>query len=362
MAKAGHLYKRGDTYWIKYYRDGKPFYESSRSGEEADAKRLLRQRLGQIAEGRFVGLQPERVRFEDLAQDFVNDYRINGKRSLDKAERSVRHLQRVFGGQRAVDITTDKVCNYISARLDDGMSNAEINRELAALKRMFNLALRQTPPKVHQKPYIPMLQEQNVRKGFFERPEFERLRTALPQPLRPVVTFAYYSGWRKQEILGLCWDCVDLQAQTVRLAPGTTKNRDGRVMYLQGEVLETLSALQRERDALTPLCPWVFHWNGERVRDFRDTWHTACRVVGLEGKLFHDFRRTAVRNMVRANIPERVAQQISGHKTRSVFDRYHIVSDTDLREAAERQAAYVTRETVTKTVTIGEMPLRGSVL
>jgi hypothetical protein len=111
MAKDGHIYKRGSIYWIKYYRGGKPYYESTKSIKETDAKRLLRQRLGQISEGRFFGLRPERVRFEELAQDFLNDYRINGKRSLDKADRSVRHLQRFFGGMRAVDITTDKVRN-----------------------------------------------------------------------------------------------------------------------------------------------------------------------------------------------------------------------------------------------------------
>lgn len=176
----------------------------------------MHQRLGQISKGRFFGLQPERVKFEDLAQDFVNDYRINGKRSLDKAERSVRHLQHCFGGRRAVDITTDKVRAYVRNRLDEGVSNGEINRELAALKRMFNLALQQTPPKVSQKPYIPMLQEHNVRKGFFEHDEFMALRSALPLELRPVVTFAYHTGWRKQEILGLTWNSVDLQMGTVR--------------------------------------------------------------------------------------------------------------------------------------------------
>src|SRR6266850_4434700 len=119
MAKDGHIYKRGTIYWIKYYRGGKPYYESTKSTKESDARRLLRQRLGQIAEGRFIGLQPERVKFDDLGQDFVNDYRINGKRSLDKAERSVRHLQHFFGGMRAVDITTDKIRTYIRDRLDE---------------------------------------------------------------------------------------------------------------------------------------------------------------------------------------------------------------------------------------------------
>jgi integrase len=311
----------------------------------------LRQRLGQISKGRFSGLRPERVRFEALAEDFLNDYRINGKRSLDKAERSVRHLHRFFGGMRAVDITTDKVRTYIGDRQDDAVSNAEINRELAALKRMFNLALQHSPPKVPQKPYIPMLQERNVRKGFFEHEEFIALRAALPLELRPVVTFAYYTGWRKEEVLTMTWERIDLQARTVRLDPGTTKNDEGRLIYLDGELFDILITVKHERDRLYPYCAEVFHRSGKGIKDFRAAWDSACQAVGLEGKLFHDFRRTAVRNMVRAGIPERVAQQISGHKTRSVFDRYHIVSDSDLREAAKRQASYVTQEMVTKTVT-----------
>jgi integrase len=355
MAKDGHIYKRGTVYWIKYYRGGKPYYESTKSTKETDAKRLLRQRLGQISEGRFFGLRPERVRFEELAQDLLSDYRINGKRSLDKAQRSVRHLQGSFGSMRAVDITTDKIRTYISERQDEDISNAEINRELAALKRMFNLALQQTPPKVLQRPYIPMLQERNVRKGFFEHDEFVALRAAVPLELRPMVTFAYYTGWRKEEILELTWDCVDLHERTMRLNPGTTKNSDGRLIYLDGELLEILTALKREHDVLYPHCPRVFHRKGTEIKDFRAAWHSACQAVGLEGKLFHDFRRTAVRNMVRAGIPERVAQQISGHKTRSVFDRYHIVSDSDLREAAKRQVSYAEREMVTKTVTVADI-------
>jgi integrase len=336
MAKDGHIYKRGSVYWIKYYRGGKPYYESTKSPKEADAKRLLRQRLGEISEGRFFGLRPERVRFEDLSQDFINDYRINGKRSLDKAERSVRHLQAFFGGMRAIEITTDKVRTYISDRQNEGVSNGEINRELVALKRMFNLAVQQTPPKVTQKPYIPMLKEGSPRAGFFEHAEFLALRAALPPELRPMVTFGYYTGWRKQEVLAMTWDRVDLQARTARLNPGTTKNDDGRLIYLDGELYATLAESRRQH----PFGRWVFHRHGEPIKDFRGAWDRACRETGLDSKVFHDFRRTAVRNMVRAGIPERVAQQISGHKTRAVFDRYHIISDSDLREAAKRQAQY----------------------
>jgi integrase len=164
-----------------------------------------------------------------------------------------------------------------------------------------------------------------------------------------------YPGWRKEEVLALTWDRVDLQGRALRLDPGTTKNSDGRLIYLDGELLETLIAMRRERDLLYGLCPRVLQRKGKGMKDFRTAWDSACQAVGLAGKLFHDFRRTAVRNMVRAGIPERVAQQISGHKTRSVFDRYHIVSDSDLREAAKRQARYAAREMVTNTVTVADI-------
>ena len=135
---------------------------------------------------------------------------------------------------RAVEITTDNVRTYIGDRQDDGASNVEINRELAALKRMFNLAGQQSPPKVTQRPYIPMLKEGSPRAGFFEHAEFLALRAALPLELRPVVTFGYYTGWRKREVLGMTWDRVDLQARTARLNPGTTKNDDGRIIISTG--------------------------------------------------------------------------------------------------------------------------------
>jgi integrase len=337
----GTLYRRNKVYWIKYFRNGKPYYESSHSKKKAVAKKRLKEREGEIAKGQLPGICFEKIRFDELAEDFLTDYRINTRKSLDKAKRSVKCLKRIFQGMRATEITTANVKSYIEKRMEQGFSNASINRELSALKRMFHLGARCTPPKVRQIPFIPMMNESNVRKGFFEHDQFQAIKNALPEELKPLATFAYHTGWRKGEILKLTWDKVDMKQGIVRLDPGETKNDEARTLYMDEELWKEMRMLHSKRRIG---CPYVFHRNGMPVRDFRDSWDSACAQAKVEGKFFHDFRRTAIRNMVRAAVPERVAMKISGHKTRSVFDRYNIVSDEDLREAARRHQAYLNRQ------------------
>ncbi len=109
---------------------------------------------------------------------------------------------------------------------------------------------------------------------------------------------------------------------------------------------------QIEDTTRDPQCPLVFHDYGRKIANYYKRWHRACQEAGLVGRIPHDFRRTAVRNMVRAGIPERVAMQMSGHKTRNIFDRYHIVSDGDLREAAKRIESALTAQTTTLQLTL----------
>jgi integrase len=371
----GSIYKRGNIYWIQYYRNGKPYRESSKSKKETDARRLLKKREGEIAVGKLPGIYFDKVRFDELGQDFLSDYRINQKKSLQRAERNVNHLKKAFEGIRVVDITTPLIRKYIEKRLSwkcrqcreiiqpqdncpycgsekikPGAAHATINRELAALKRMFNLGAQQTPPKVDRVPYIPMLKEDNVRKGFFEHDDFLALRDALPSYLKGFVTFAYKVGWRVSEIRGLTWSQVDLNQGIARLEAGETKNAEARTVYLDAELRQIFEQQYEARKKQKKLVPYIFpKKEGDgKIGDFRGAWKAACKKAGIGKRIFHDFRRTAVRNMIRSGIPERVAMMISGHKTRSVFDRYNIVSDSDLQMAAKLQEEYLRSVTDTK--------------
>ncbi len=344
---SGSIYKRGKGWWLSYYAGGKRERESANTTDRTEACRLLQQRLGQIAEGRYVGSVVDRGTFEDLVQGLLTDYRANGRKTLRWAERRVRlHLAPFFGGRKVQEITSAEVQAFIAKRQEEGASNGEINRETTLLKRMYNLALQ--VEKITRKPYIPRLEENNARQGFFERAEFESVLARLPDYLKPPIAFAYQVGWRTlSEILPVTWRQVDLEAGTVRLEVGTTKNKKGRIVYLPPILRDVLETQWQEHLAHFPDCPWVFHHQGERIFSFYKAWHRACREAGLSGKIPHDFRRTAVRNMVRAGIPERVATEIAGHKTRAIFDRYHIVSDSDLKEAARKLGEAFSAQTVT---------------
>jgi len=201
------------------------------------------------------------------------------------------------------------------------------------------------------------LREDNTRTGFFEWDQFEAVRRYLPEPIRPVVSFAYITGWRvASEILPLQWRQIDFRSGEVRLDSGTTKNRDGRVFKMSDDLR---ALLDERRRATTELerkhghkIPWVFfrlvadERGGVRkpkpIRVFTKVRKRACLEAGCPGRLAHDLRRTAVRNTVRAGIPERVAMKLTGHKTRSVFERYNIVSDGDLDAAAVRLNGLIT--------------------
>jgi hypothetical protein len=179
---SGSVFKHGAVWWIKYYLNGQPIRENSQCKLEADAKKILRQRIGQIAVGRFVGLQAERVTVNELAEDIRADYTVNARASTEDLEYRLNHLLPCFGHLKAQELGTDLIKQYIAQRQQEKAANATINREMAALKRMFKLGIQ--AEKIHRKPYIPSLTENNVRKGFFEYAEFLSFRNAIADDLK----------------------------------------------------------------------------------------------------------------------------------------------------------------------------------
>lgn len=346
----GEIRKRGGVYWIRYYRAGKRYEESSGSDKKGKAVDLLKLREGDIAHGVPVTPAIGRLLFDEAAAAVINDYAVNGKRSLEAAKRRLKlHLKPYFGGRKMATIGADVVLGYVAERQKAEASNATINRELSLLKRAFSLAIRHG--RLLTKPHIAMLAENNVRTGFFEREDFEAVRAQLPAYLRGVATVAYFTGWRvPSEVLPLEWSRVDRQAGTLRLDPGATKNGKGRTFpySVVPELQDAIEAAWLEHEALKKkgtICPLVFqHRGGKPIRDFRDSWKTATEAAGCPGRIPHDFRRTAVRNLVRAGVSEVVAMTMTGHLTRSVFDRYDIVDEADLATAASRLAGAGTKK------------------
>src|SRR5260370_9522068 len=173
----------------------------------------------------------------------------------------------------------------------------------------------------------------------------------LPEHLRPVALVVYHTGWRRNEVLSREWRHVDFEAGRLRLDPGETKNNEGRMVALVGELREVLEpprarhlAIERATEPRR-IIPWVFiRDDGSRIVDLRYSWAKACRRAGVPGRMVHDLRRTAVRNMERAGVSRSTAMKMSGHQTESIYRRYAIVAESDLRDGAEKLAAFHARK------------------
>ncbi len=359
----GQVFQRGLTYWIAYSFQGTRYRESSDSTKEADANKLLKKRIAEMEGGHVIGAAGERLTVPQLCDNLIDHLKLKGAKAIPSFGSHLKPIRAAFARIRAVGLTTEQVRAYIEERRAAGKANATINRETGALRQALNLA--REDGLLRYVPHVPMLTEDNARQGFFERADFEAIVAKLDDPINDVARFGYLTGWRRGEVVPLPWARVNRQAREIRLA--TSKNGEPRVLgYDEGSDLD---ALIERRWQVSGGSEYVFHSDGAPVVDFRKVWARACRAAGLvkpcdtcdgvpakdedaetcrrcyghgtvPSRLYHDFRRTAVRDMVRAGVPETVAMSISGHKTRSVFDRYNITDEKDRREAQRRVQAY----------------------
>ena len=294
--------------------DPRPWTHTTRLGQPAPTSpaRRHRPRVHSALKGRPWGT---------LIDAYLQDYLVRQFRSRSTARGRVAHLTAFFGrAARAAALTTHQIRQYQLARRAAGAATGTINRETSALHRMCTLAVHwgwlDTVPG-----FPDRLRENPPRQGFFEHPECLAVRAHLPAPWQDILDVAYYSGWRKQEILGLTWEEIDEAGGVIRLSPARSKTLVGRILPISQPIAEALARRRARRDPDSPL---VFHRDGITIRRWRTAWRTACQAAGVPTRFLHDCRRTAARNLIRA-VPERVAMLLTGHKSRAIFDRYNIV-------------------------------------
>jgi integrase len=331
MRGLGSLYrqKRSRFWWMQYSIRGRRVRESTGCELHRDAQRVLKDKVLGLGDGRDPNSCTTVAR---LYAAIERDYATNGRKSLRHLQGLwTNHLQPFFGAIVAADLTSSQISSYIEQRRGAGAANASINRELAALKRMYKLALKEQ--RLKSAPFIGLLEERNTRKGFLRDAEYEALARETAKAglwLRAMFEIAYTFGWRKSELTGMRVSQVDLIEATIELNPGETKNDQARLVTTTARIRGLLSQCITGKGS----ADLVFtRDDGRRVGNFRRAWSKACHDAGVDGLLFHDLRRTAVRNMRRRGIPEKVAMQISGHRTRAVFERYNIVDAADLKQA-----------------------------
>ena len=350
----GRTFKRGNRWWIAYYvkKAGRSVEKREPGGKtEKEAEKKLTQRLNERAAAAmgarpFTGPESERVTIEDLLCSLEAQYRIE-KREEKKSHSHMVPLRDFFGVQKAFEVTADRVREYIAHRRRAGKADGTIARELHILRRAYSLAVEDKKLFPYQVPTMPALSDDNVREGFVEKGDFDRIVAYLQQQDPDVADFVlwgFWTGMRKGEITKLTWAAVDKDLTALILPRRSAKTKTSRKLILQGVYREIIVRRARAR---RPGRDFIFHREGQAMGSFRKLWKTACTEAKVSGLLFHDLRRSAVRNMIRAGIEKTVAKKISGHKTDAVLERYNITDDGDLEEAQQRMEDYISALPVT---------------
>jgi integrase len=323
--------------------NGRRVRESTGEASWPKAEKRLKDRLIEIGKRPHADPAAEaKVLVSELLDAVAQDYALNGRRSAATLAFRLVPLRTAFGDRRAQDVTTPAVESYKAGRLAEKVKPATVNRELAALRRAYRLGMKHG--RISHGPGIELLAEHNAREGFLEPAMFAAVVEALPAYLQDAARFAYLSGWRKGEVATLVWADVDRSAGLITLKREHSKSGEPRRLPIVGELGELIERRWQARSLAGPggavtLCPLVFHRGGAPIGDFRKAWAKACASAKVPGTLFHDLRRSAIVNLDRAGVSQSVAMQISGHKTASVYRRYRIVAEHDLRAALERTLA-----------------------
>jgi integrase len=352
----GGIFRRGSVWYAWLYHRGRMIRESLHTTDEETARRRLSGLRRRRDRGTYQDPAARRVTVDELLDDLVTHLEVKGAAAVAKSRSTLKAVRAELGGTHAGELDTAMVEKAQRTWLRQKKAAATVNRRCELLRQAYRLAVRRTPPKVGVIPHIPVLTVQNARQGFLSASEIARLLAGFVDPdLRDYVEWCAWTGMRPGEVRQITWAMVDPTARTLQLDPRAAKTRRGRTLALEGPLW---TILERRRKARRLGCELVFHRTskgrpGQPVRDYRKAFALAVKAAKLPRTLLpYDLRRSAIRNMVRAGVDVSVVMKISGHRTRSTFDRYNIVNEADVRKAVEATAAWAAK-TLPKTLPSG---------
>jgi integrase len=349
----GRIFQRGSIWYVAYCRNGHEIRESADTTDESKARKILRQRIEDAKKPEFVGPKEKRLDLEDLERKLEADYIRHGRRSWSTVKDCLKAVKAFFAYDRLLEITPLKVEAYQDHRLKQGKARATVNREVRYLLHGYKLLF--DSGEISYVPRVKLLEGENVREGFINRPEFDVLCEHLNDDNRDIVQFLYLSAWRSGEPKSLEWPKVDMNDGVIRLSRKNDKTKRPRTLALVGELREIIERRLAKR---LPFCNLVFHRDGKPIKSFRRQWQSAAVAAGLgciekdkvtgkeryTGITPHDMRRSAIRNLMKAGVSEAVGMSISGHKTNSTYKRYGIIDEDIQRAALEQSQEHQQRE------------------
>jgi integrase len=327
--------KNGTGTWCVRYKDpvsGQDIKKATDAKTKREAEVVLAEITRDIHSGEYHAKKRQsEVRFFEICDDFMV-YSQGRKRSWTRDELTIRTLKGFFGDCLAKEVTPAAIEKYVlqrqqkKNRIGRPLAPATINKELAALKTIFNRAVRDGKADSNPMRHIKLLKENNKRERVLSDDEFKRLLEAAPKHLRPILITAIETGMRRGEIFSLQWDQVDLKKGFITLLAENTKTNEGRRIPISPALHKTLIGLH-------PKSGLIFPYHGSEILSVKRSFLESCAKAKIEDFRFHDFRHTFVTNMRRKGVQDRVIMAITGHKTMSMLMRYDTVGLDDLKAA-----------------------------
>lgn len=328
------------TWYIQYSIGGKKYVESTGSTDRQVALDLKRARIGDRKAGRIIN-RPDRVTLHELRQGLERYYERQGNRSLDRAKAAFDNIEEFFKeGCRALAVTRGRVAEYIDKRLKtDKRAPATVRYEIAMLNLAFSIAVQED--KLAVPPHFKAPAVNNVRGQFFTEEEFAIVLLHLIRPMHPIAKFLFWIPWRRNDAIYLRWTACDWENKELRLTPQTTKEKKGRVFPF-GQAPEVEALLNEMWQRRTSEDGFVFHdGNGKPfgISFVRYNWNKAVSAGGMKGRVFHSLRASSIRAFRLRGVTEADTMRISGHRTRSTFDRYNLGNVEDGQRAVAARFA-----------------------